>query len=71
MLFVASLNILCQSVGLSLKECMTSGLTHVQRFSGLTRNFEKFLNAVQNFSAAQTIVILGHGHKCQVAATFG
>jgi len=32
---------------------MTSGLTHVQRFSGLTRNLEKFLNTVQNFSAAQ------------------
>jgi len=42
MLFVASLNMQCQNVGLSLKECVTSGLTHVQRFSGSTGNLETF-----------------------------
>jgi len=34
---------------------VTSGLAHVQRFSGLTRNLEKFESAVQNFSAAQWV----------------
>jgi len=63
MLFVVSLNMQCQSVGLSLKECVTSGLTHVQSFSGFTRNLEKFWSAVRNFSAAQWVQFSDTGRQ--------
>jgi len=40
--FVSSPNVKCQSVGLSLKECVTSALTHEERFSGTARKFSSF-----------------------------
>jgi len=41
---------------------MTSGLAQAQRFSGLTRNLEKFWSAVQNFSAALWLKCGDTGH---------
>ena len=45
---------------------MTSGLAHVQRFSGLTRNLQKFSSAVQSLSAAQWVKFGGTGYDVAI-----
>jgi len=50
MLFVASApNLQCQSAGLSLKKCVTSGPTHIHKFSGITTKFSKVLKCSARF----------------------